>query len=385
SVVPNGLPVRALIMAIGADGRPVAFSGEVALASTDAAASVPETVAVSRGRAYVSVVFRTAGEQTLSVSTAGETPITGSDTTQVSEPIVATQLVIRLPEATRADAPVKVMLMALDANGRSVPNFSGEVSLTSSDAAATLPETVTFERGRALMTVTFGTVGEQTLTAKAGDLTAEAVTIVAAQPVVADFRIELRPEVVAGATTTVAVVAIDADGAPIRDFSGSATLATSDAEATLPETIQFRRGRAYFQVAFATLGEQQLTVSGGELKSTATTSVKEAPTAARISVWLPRQVIAGLPMVVQLAALDAEGRLVRGFSGTLDLSSSDTEASLPGSVEFVNGIALLRVTFATVGEQSLSVSDPANPELTGSGSTTVVGMRLPKLPPWLRR
>lgn len=384
SAVPNGLPVRALIMAVGADNRPASFSGEVSLSSSDEAAILPDSVTFWRGRALVSVTFKTAGEQTLSVSSSGETPLTGSDTTRVGEPIVATQLVVRMAESTRVDSPVKVMLMAVDANGRSVPNFSGDVSFTSSDEAATLPETVTFERGRAVATVTFGTAGEQTLTVKAGDLIAEAATTVAAQPAVADFRIELRSDVVAGQTTRVAVVAVDADGAAVREFSGSATLASSDSEATLPSTVQFRRGRAYFEVAFATLGDQQLTVTTGDIKATATTAVKEAPAIAGINVWLPRQVIAGLPMLAQLVAVDADGRMVRGFTGSLAVSSSDAEATLPSTVDFVNGIALLRVTFETAGEQTLSVGN-ADSTVTGSGTTTVRALRLPSLPPWLRR
>jgi hypothetical protein len=381
SAVPNGLPVRALIMAVGADNRPASFSGEVYLSSSDEAAVLPESVSFSRGRAFVSVTFNTTGEQTLTASTVGIAPITGSDTTRVAAPIVATQLVMRIPESTRVDSPVKVMLMALDANGRSVPNFSGDVSLTSSDEAATLPTTVTFERGRAVATVTFGTPGEQTLTATAGDLTAEAATTVAAQPVVADFRIELRPDVVAGQTTRVAVVAIDADGEAIREFSGSATLASSDPEARLPETVQFRRGRAYFEVAFATLGAQHVTVTTGDIEATATTTVKAAPTVAALDVWLPRQVIAGLPMLAQLVAVDADGRMVRGFMGSLAVSSSDAAATLPSTVDFVNGIALLRVTFATAGEQTLSVGN-ADSDVSGSGTTTVRAMRLPSLPSW---
>jgi hypothetical protein len=385
SVVPNGLPVRALIMAVGADGLPVAFNGEISLSSTDEAASLPETATLSRGRGFVSVTFATAGEQTLSVTTGGENPLTGSDTTQVAEPIVATQLVLRLPKEVRADAPVAAMLMAVDASGRRVPNFSGEVSITSSDEAATLPETVTFVMGRAMAPVTFRTEGEQTLTVKAGDLTAEATTMVAAQPAVADFRIQLQPEVVAGRPTLVTVVAVDADGAPVRGFSGSATLTASDEGARLPDAVQFRRGRAYFQVAFASLGEQQITAATGDLKATATTMVKEAPAVSSLTLWMPRQAVVGLPMLIQVAALDADGRLARGFSGILDVKSSDSDATLPSTVEFINGIALLQATFATVGDQTLSVSDPAKPELTASGTTTVIPLRLPELPPWFRR
>jgi hypothetical protein len=384
SDVPNGLPVRALIMAVGADNRPAAFSGEVSLASTDEAARFPETVTLLRGRGYVSVTFGTAGEQTLTVTGDGETPITGSDTTVVAEPIVATELVMRLRESTRLDAPTKVVLMALDANGRSVPSFAGEVSFTSSDEAATLPETVSFRWGRAVVDVTFGTEGDQTLTATSGDLVAEAATTVSPQPEVAAFEIMLREEVVAGQNTRVVAVAVDADGKAIRDFSGSASVSSSDEAATLPEMLRFRGGRAYFQVAFATLGEQQLSVAAGGIKATASTTVSEAPAVASISLWLPGKVIAGLPMLAQLVARDAEGRPVRSFSGTLDVSSSDADAAIPSTVEFVNGVALLRVAFATVGEQTLTVSDPSNPELTATGTTDVKELRLPGRPPWGR-
>ena len=377
SVVPNGLPVRALIMAVGADNRPASFSGEVSLSSSDMAATLPETVTLARGRGYVSVTFNTAGEQTLSVSAGGETPLTGSDSTTVAEPIVATRLVVLMPQSTQADSPTRVTIMALDANGRLVPNFRGELTLTSSDPAATLPDSVSFGRGRATATVTFGTEGQQTLTVKAGELTAEASTTVALQPVVTDFRIEIRPEVVAGEAARVALVAVNADGQAIRDFSGSAILASSDESARLPDTIQFRRGRAYFQVAFTALGEQQITATSGDAKATATTLVKAAPAVASIRIWMPRQLVAGLPAIVQLMAFDADGRVVRGFSGSLDVSSSDAEASLPGRATFVNGIALLQVTFMTVGEQSLSVSDPSNADVTGSASTRVMELRLP--------
>jgi hypothetical protein len=385
SAVPNGLPVRALIVAVGTDNRPVPFSGDVTLSSSDPAAVFPETVTLTRGRGYVSVKFATEGEQSLTVSGGGETAITGSDTTRVAAPIVATQLAILLPESTRVGAPVKVMIMALDASGRSVPNFSGDVTLTSTDEAASLPETITFDRGRAVATVTFGTAGEQTIVVKAGDLSAEAATTVVAQPAVTDFRIEIRPELIVGEATRVVVVAVDDAGEPIRDFSGSATLASSDARATLPETVQFRRGRAVFEVAFAALGDQQLTVTSDEIKATAATTVKSAPSVVSIGIWMPGRVVAGLPMIVQVMALNADGRLVRGFNGSLNVTSSDADATLPGTAEFIDGIALLQVTFATAGEQTLTVSNSSTPDLTATSSTTVMRLRLPSLPPWLRR
>ena len=125
-------------------------------------------------------------------------------------------------------------------------------------------------------------------------------------------------------------------------------------------------------------------MTAGDVKATATIAVKEAPAVAGINVWMPRQVIAGLPMIAQLAAVDADGRMVRGFSGSLAVSSSDAEATFPSTVDFVNGIALLSVTFDTAGEQTLSVGGGES-AVSGSGTTTVRALRLPSLPPWLRR
>lgn len=385
SRVPNGLPVRVMVTAVGSDGRPVPFSGEATISSSDPSAKLPETVTLTRGRALVSVTFATAGEQTLSVTTSGEIPVTGTGTTQVAEPIVATQLAVLLPTKAKVGMPVQVMVMAVDANGRSVPSFNGELVLSSSDEAATLPEAVTFQRGRALATVTFGTEGDQTLAARAGDLVAQATTSVAAQPAVADFRIELRPEVVAGSSTVVAAVAVAADGRVIRDFSGSATLTSSDQGARLPETVRFHRGRAVFQVAFAAVGEQQLTVASGDVQATAATIVKAAPAVASLRIWMPLRTVVGVPTVAQVMALDSEGRPVRGFNGTLDVTSSDAGARLPPSVRFINGVALIRVSFATIGEQTLTVRDPANAEVAGTAATQVMDVRLPSLPPVRRR
>ena len=381
SAVQNGLPVRALITAVDATNRPVPFSGDVAFSSSDKAATLPETATFVRGRAIVNVSFATPGEQTLTVSTVGEPPVTGTVTTQVAEPAVATQLALLLPATTRVDSPVRITIMALDAKGRVVPTFTGEATLSTSDEAAALPESVVFERGRATALVTFGTDGEQTLVTKAGDLTAEATTAVAPQPVVADFRIEIRPEVVVGEPTKVSIVAVNAEGQVIRDFSGSATLASSDPTARIPETIQFRRGKAVFQAAFTALGTQQITATSGDVKASATTTVKESPTVAGFSVWMPRNVIAGMPAVAQLMAVDADGRLVRGFTGTLDVSSSDADATLPSTVTFINGIAFLRVTFATVGAQSITVVDPGKPDATGAASTNVMALRFPSRSP----
>ena len=80
-------------------------------------------------------------------------------------PLVATQFFMSLPERTQTGVAVNVMLSARNAQNRPVVNYSGTVTLTSSDPLVVLPATVTFVNGYAQFKVTFNTSGTQTLTA----------------------------------------------------------------------------------------------------------------------------------------------------------------------------------------------------------------------------
>ena len=63
-------------------------------------------------------------------------------------------------------------VLAVDANGTLVDTYAGTATLTSTDAAATLPSNVTFAAGRAHVSATLGTVGTQTVTVTASEDTA---------------------------------------------------------------------------------------------------------------------------------------------------------------------------------------------------------------------
>ena len=140
-------------------------------------------------------------------------------------------------------------------------------------------------------------------------------------------------------------------------------------------------------MAFAVAGDQQLTITSGEVSATASTTVGEAAQVVGLRVLMPRNVAVGLPVVAQVVAIDAEGRPVSGFDGTSDVTSSDPEATLPTSASFIRGVALVRIAFATLGKQTLTVTNPSDAEVTGSATTEVVELRLPGLPglpPWRR-
>src|SRR5262249_7304371 len=93
--------------------------------------------------------------------------------------------------------------------------------------------------------------------------------------------------------------------------------------------------------------------------------------ATHFAVRIPAGVTAGTETSVQLSAQDDDNRFVSDFSGTVDLSSSDADATLPASVTFVHGHATVQVTFANSGQQSLTATDETDPTIVGTATTNV--------------
>jgi len=273
-----GVPTTVTAVAVDAAGRPVpSFSGTATVASSDQAASLPLVeVPFRNGRATFQVSFATSGSQTVTVTSLADAKVTGTASTIVApQPVLASFLVMAPPRAV-AGTPVSVAIIAMDADKRPIAGYTGSVTLTSSDAGATLPATVTFVGGRAVARVTFATAGAQTITARggvAGDVVGTASTTVVAAPVVTRFAVVMPKAVPAGVPVLATIVAVDAQGRPVMNFSGTATLASSDTAARLPSTVTFVNGRAVARLVFTTLGEQTLTATSGSLVGSGKTQV----------------------------------------------------------------------------------------------------------------
>ena len=81
-----------------------------------------------------------------------------------------------------------------------------------------------------------------------------------------------------------------------------------------------------------------------------------------------------------MTADDAYGNVATGYTGTVEFTSSDTAATLPGNTPFTSanaGMQTFSVTFGTAGTQSLTVTDTANASLTGTQSGITVSPAAP--------
>ncbi len=197
--VQAGVQTTVLVEALNAQNTIVSgFSDTVTLGSTDSAISVtlPSGTAVtlsggsatatpisfSGGVATLLVTFNTAGSQSLTATdTAAGSKLTGTGTTNVIAPLVATKLeVVSLPTKVKAGTAYTVQVMAVNAQGVPIQGFSDKVTLTSSDGAATvtLPGSTTavplsptsavviqFSDGISTFLARFATNGPQSLTA----------------------------------------------------------------------------------------------------------------------------------------------------------------------------------------------------------------------------
>jgi len=290
---------------------------------------------------------------------------------------VATTFTILLPASVPNGLRVPVVLLATDAAGVPIRSYSGTAALTSSDPLATLPETVAFRNGRALAAVTFRSAGPQTLTVTdSADpaFSATKSTTVAAPIVATGIKVRLPAAVLNGAATTVELWAVAADGRLAPAYSGTVAVTTSDPAATVPATVTFVNGRASIKATFLTAGPQTLTVTDqadAKLTATAGTVVSAPQVLTKFAVMLPPKAYAGAATDLRIVALDAQSMPIRSFNGTVSLSSTDAAATLPATVTFRDGRAEARVTFATVGPQSVTVTGGAAGTITATASTTV--------------
>ena len=100
--------------------------------------------------------------------------------------------------------------------------------------------------------------------------------------------------------------------------------------------------------------------------------------ARRLTVGgFPSSSTAGAPGSVTVTALDQNGMLATGYTGTVHFTSNDPQATLPadytftaadrGQHTFTNGI-----TLTTAGSQTITVTDTSDPRLTASQAGIVV-------------
>jgi hypothetical protein len=212
----------------------------------------------------------------------------------------------------------------------------------------------------------------------------EEATAAAAASDPATHFLLLAPENVAvGSAAPLAVVALDAANHPARGYAGTVHFTTTDAAtgATVPVDYTFTprdHGFHLFHLTLETTGPESVTASDTATSSITggiTVTVNPAPVATHLGLFAPRQVVVGQATPVEVVALDAANHIVSNYTGTVDVSPADANATVaPTSYTFTaadHGEHRFMVTLTTAGTEVITATDSATSSITGNVSLSV--------------
>jgi hypothetical protein len=96
-------------------------------------------------------------------------------------------------------------------------------------------------------------------------------------------------------------------------------------------------------------------------------------TATHFSVLGPANIPSGAPFSFTVSVLDASNNPVTTYSGTLQFTSTDTHAQLPGNTALASGRGTFSATLPTPGIQTITATDASTLALTGTSNSITVG------------
>jgi hypothetical protein len=302
-----------------------------------------------------------------------------------------TQFSVTSAASTIAGTGLSVTVQALAGSGNVATQYAGTVVFSSSDVQAGLPASYAFtaaDAGSHTFTVTLKTAGTQSISVKDSEsltVTGSESGIVVSPAAATAFalsNLQISPNgatpaaIVAGTQLFFSATARDAYGNVATGYGGTVTFASSDAQAALAASYTFTSadaGLAWFPVTLKTVGYQSISIHdvGAPAVAGAMYNVSVTPGAASTFSLVGGAGPAGGWRTVTITARDSYGNYAPVYNGTVHLSSSDAAAVLPADTTLVNGTANVSVRMMTVGTQTLTATNTANPALTGSETISV--------------
>ena len=159
-------------------------------------------------------------------------------------------------------------------------------------------------------------------------------------------------------------------------FTDTVQFSSSDGSATLPGNTTIPTP-ADFNFTLVTPGTDTITAAditndlpwptiGGSI-------IVQPPAATHFSVSATTPVTAGSASTVTVTALTAGNATATGYSGTLQLTSTDGQATgLLSSATLTSGVGIFSVTLKTAGSQTVTAADTVTPGITGTSNNITV-------------
>ncbi|RKH42618.1 lamin tail domain-containing protein [Corallococcus sicarius] len=300
-----------------------------------------------------------------------------------------------LMETAVAGVAQDLQVTLQDAYLNTVTNYTGTVTLTSTDPAATMPAAHAFtatDAGQYTFTgITFRTAGAQDLKLDDGT-SAISFTFrvnVSAGPLAKLVVLDFTGPVNAGDPLEVSVSLTDAFGNRRQDATGTVRFTSSDAQAVLPPDATFTpedQGQKLMTgLVFKTAGTQTLTAEdtvNAALTATVDADVRALAAASFEVIAGAGPFAAGQALSYELVARDVYGNVAKDYAATVVFSSTDAQAVLPGAYTFTvadEGRHTFGVELRTAGDQKVVAKDVAVDTLEGTHTYSIVPAALDRV------
>ncbi|MGA9526121.1 MAG: lamin tail domain-containing protein, partial [Myxococcaceae bacterium] len=361
----------------------------VTLTVNGASGSGPFTVAASQGVAtFNNIRIDQAGAGYTLVATSGGLTQATSSTFDIA-PASASRLELSgLPATLPAGSEQEVTVKVRDAYGNLATSFTGTVSFSSTDPAASKLANYTFtsaDQGQHTFTrIVLRTQGSQIVSVSSTGLTSgQQQTTVTAPPPGRLVMTGVPANVRAGDTLSVTVECLDGYNQRDTAYSGTLHFTSSDPRAVLPADAVFTAADAgikTFTVKLLTPSAQaaqtSLTVTdaaNAALTATAATTVKWADP-SKLAVEAPDTANAGTPISVEVSVLDAFDNVVKDYVGAIHFAATAASAVLPSDYTYAlsdEGVRSFGVTLRASESTTITVTDSAR-GLMGTDTVSTV-------------
>jgi hypothetical protein len=319
----------------------------------------------------------------MGVEVVGPGPGPGSSGSGTAGP--ATQFASSAPSSVMAGVPFSLVVQAQDQFGNIATGYRGTVQFyTSQGAGSVVPANYTFttaDNGTHIFVngVTLTQVGEQAVsmfdTSNSAVAGVAVVTTVTPGPAASFFFFTPSVATIGNAVSFTVEVA-DQYGDLASNYLGTVLFTSSDPSATLPADYTFTAADAGAHVftngaTFQTSGNQTITATDMTNTSVKTTSkaISVSGVATHFSVTSNLTVSGpGTAVSYTVTALTAGNLTATAYTGTMHFTSSDGAAILPANVTLPGGTGTFRVTYNTLGLQTVTVTDTGNSSITGTSS-----------------
>ena len=365
------------------------YTGVANLSTGDSNATIPSTANLTSGTSTLSsaVTFRTVGSQYLAVADAGAS-LTGAQQSLTVSPASVGAVVglgVTGPSSSVAGVPSVLTVRAYDAAGNVVAAYRGTVHVSSNDSNASMPADYVFmagDTGSKTLNANLVTVGIRTV--QVSDIVAGLTGSIgiSVTPAVAQRLLLSAPNsAAAGQGLNVAVSALDVYNNIATGYTGTLVFSSTDGSATLPSSQTLSGGITTLLGALIlkTAGNQNVTV--GDIASSIASSTKSiavsAASASKLVLTAPGSMTAGSTGSMTVTAQDAYSNTVTSYLGTVHLSATDPNATVPSNITFANAnngtiTWPTGLTLRSAGTMSVTAQDINPGPISSTQSVTVL-------------